>query len=136
MIVHFPIALLSVSFVLDLVGIALRKEDLGKAAWWMFLCGAIGLAGAITSGLLAEQTVAIPPSVASRFETHEEMAFLAASLYAILLFWRISNKTGLPKRGRLLYFLLTLVALSTVWIGAWHGGELVYSAGVGVKAIP
>lgn len=136
LIVHFPIALLTVSFLFDLAGIALKKEHLHRTAWWMLVCGIIGLAGAVTSGILAGQSVAIPAGATGHFEIHEGMAFVAAALSAIVFFWRVSHRTAFPENRRAVYLLLTLAALTAVWIGAWYGGELVYTAGVGIKVIP
>jgi len=136
LIVHFPVALLTVSLVFELLGIALERDDLERTAWWLLLVGCVGLAGALTTGLFAEQTVTIPAEVSNQFETHEEMAFISATLYAIIILWRVSNKTLLPQRMRPLYILLTIAALVALWVGAWFGGEMVYGSGVGVKVTP
>ena len=136
LIVHFPIALLTASLVFELLGVALKRADLERTAWWLLLAGCVGLGGAVATGLLAEKGVMIPAEVSSQFETHQEMAFLAATVYAIIILWRISNKTLLPQRMRSMYFLLTVAALVAIWVGAWFGREMVYGSGVGVKVTP
>lgn len=136
LIVHFPIALLTASLVFELLGVALKRADLERTAWWLLLAGCVGLGGAVATGLLAEKTVVIPAEVSSQFETHEEMAFFAATVYAIIILWRVSNKTLLPHGMRSMYILLTVAALVAIWVGAWFGGEMVYGSGVGVKIAP
>ncbi|HET6272029.1 MAG TPA: DUF2231 domain-containing protein [Bacteroidota bacterium] len=136
LIVHFPVALLTVSLVFELLGVALKRDDLERTAWWLLLAGCVGLGGAVATGLLAEKTVMIPAEVSSQFETHQEMAFLATTAYAIIILWRISNKTLLPQGMRSMYLLLTVAALVAIWVGAWFGGEMVYGSGVGVKVTP
>jgi uncharacterized membrane protein len=96
------------------------------------LFGFVGLAATIVSGLLARDSVSIPTTVEPLIESHEQVAFLVAALYAVLLFWRIGAKTHLPERFLWGYIALTLLGVVLMWIGAWYGGEMVYHFGLGV----
>lgn len=132
LVVHFPIALLTVSFLFDLVGLFARQSSFERVGWWTLVCGMAGLVLAVISGVLAEKSVVIPLEAASTFATHEQIAFLASSLYALLGLWRVGTRTLIPERRRWVYVGLSCLGMLLIWIGAWHGGELVYSYGVGV----
>jgi uncharacterized membrane protein len=121
------------SFLFDALGLLFKKQELERAAWWTLLVGSIGLAATVVSGLLAEKTVLIPDSAQEHFETHEQIAFIVASIYSVLLLWRIAGRTSLPKQKEWLFVGLSLVGVILIWTGAWYGGELVYRFAVGVQ---
>jgi uncharacterized membrane protein len=95
--------------------------------------GTIGLALAVGTGLLAKSTVNIPEAALALISTHEQLAFLSASAFAILFFWRIPSSPGLPKGYELLFLVVFTVAVGVMLAGAWFGGEMVYRFGVGVS---
>lgn len=134
-VVHFPIALLTVSFAFDLVAFLRQNEALGRTAWWMFATGVVGLIGAVVTGLLAERSITLPVAAASAFETHEQIAFLASTLYAILALWRLASRTYLPAGREQIYLALSFCGVLLIWAGAWYGGELVYVYGAGVQGV-
>ena len=67
---------------------------------------------------------------------HQQIAFLVSALAATLLLWRVSSRTFIPSSMKFVYLGLTVILVILLWIGAWHGGELVYSFGVGVMQSP
>ena len=130
--VHFPIALLTISLVADFAGKVLGNESLVKTGWWTLLLGFLGLALAIMTGLLARGNVQIPLDAVRFLDSHEQIAFIVTSFFGFLLFWRINAKRDLPRHYSWGYIALSLVGVVLMWIGAWHGGEMVYRFGVGV----
>ncbi len=132
MLVHLPIALLTASWLFDLLAVATKKQEFERTAWWTLIAGSIGLAGTIATGLAAEGGVAIGESARRFFETHEQLAFGVAAIYSVVLLWRFASRTRVPSRGTLLYFVLTFLGVALVWGTAWYGGELVFRFGVGV----
>jgi uncharacterized membrane protein len=133
---HFPIALLTLSFVCESAAILLKRDELSRVGWWTQLAGTIGLTAAAGSGILAGRSVAIVPAGKPYFETHQELAFAAATAFAILLFWRIASGTKRPPGRDILFLLLFTAGVLAVWGGAWYGGELVYRFGAGVRVPP
>lgn len=131
--VHFPFALLVVAFFLEIAAILFKRDDFSGAAWWNQILGTIGLAGAVASGLLAAQTVTMEGPARAVFDTHQQIAFLAAASFAGLLFWRISAKGKIPRKPRHLFLVLLAAAVLLMAAGAWLGGDLVYRHGVGVR---
>ena len=133
MFVHFPIALLTLSALADIASLILKRKDFERLAWWLQLMGIAGLVGTIASGLFAEQSVMISVLAKDHFEIHEQTAFAASGLYALLFLWRIGAKTNLPFRREWIFACLSLLGTVLVWIVAWYGGQLVYRFGVGVQ---
>jgi uncharacterized membrane protein len=135
LLTHFPIALLSVSFAFNLIGVFLKSEQLQWVGWWSQLSGTIGLAATVISGLFAKAGVSIPEAAQSTFESHEQMAFLVTVLAMALLLWRVSCRMLLPLKMRGLYLFAFGATVIIMWIGAWYGGELIYTFGVGVQQL-
>lgn len=133
LLVHLPIALLTISCLFDILGLVTKRQELERAAWWTLLTGTIGLAATVASGLLAERTVTIVHSATEHFETHKQIAFVVAGLYSLLFLWRVAGKTRLPKQRAWLFVALSLLGVIGIWTGASYGGELVYRFGVGVQ---
>ena len=134
-IVHFPIALLTVAVLFELLSRVLKREDFSRIGWWMQLSGTIVLALAVLSGIFARDTVTIGPLARPDFELHQQLAFAAAGLFAALLFWRIAAKSRIPEKHALLYLVLLACGVAVLWAGAWYGGEMVYRFGVGVMTL-
>jgi uncharacterized membrane protein len=132
---HFPIAFFTLGLLFDLLAVSIRSSRLEQVGWWLQLSGSVGLAGTIISGLIAESTILIPGQATSTFESHEQIAFVVAALAALLLLWRISSRMLLPSRMKPLYLSALTFMVIIMWVGAWYGGELVYSFGTGVQLI-
>ena len=135
LVVHFPIALLSLAVVFEILARFVKPEEFSRMGWWLQLTGSIGLALAVTTGLFIKDTVAVSPLARPFLEAHEQMAFAASGIFALLLFWRIASKTRVPEKYALLYIILLAAGVAVLWSGAWYGGEMVYRFGVGLKTI-
>ena len=132
---HFPIALLAVGFFFDLIGRYRAQGELSRYGWWNQLLGTAGLAATIVSGLLAEGTTVIGPEARRAFEAHEQIAFAAAVLFTLLLFWRIASRTAVPPKNGWVFLLLYGAGIIILCAGALYGGEMVYHLGVGVSGV-
>lgn len=132
--VHLPIALLTISFIFDLLGHLRKQNEFERTAWWTLLGGMIGLIGTISTGLIAEHSVVISEAAREHFQMHEQTAFAVGGMYSILFLWRIASRTQLPKSRETMYLALSFLGVVLLWIGAWYGGELVFRFGVGVQA--
>ena len=95
--------------------------------------GTIGLAATVTSGLIAKAGVSIPEVGQTTFDAHRQIAFLVAALSTVLILWRIACRTRLPLKMRGMYLAAFAATIVLMWIGAWYGGELIYTFGVGVQ---
>ncbi len=133
---HFPIALLTLSVVAECVSFLLRTEEFSRVGWWSQVAGTVGLAAAAVTGVLAGDSVRIPPAAKPYLEMHQQIAFVAATIFAALIFWRIASRTRRPADHGALFLLAFTAGVIALWAGAWYGGEMVYRFGTGVQAVP
>jgi len=134
-VVHFPIALLTASFLFDIFGTLAKRDQIRRIAWWCQVAGTLGLLATVLSGLHAETTIQIPAAARQSFQTHKEVAFFVSAIFAILFFWRIGGKSRITQVYHFLFWGLYTLGLILLWVAAWHGGELVYRFGVGVQPV-
>jgi uncharacterized membrane protein len=132
---HFPIALLVVGFFCDLAARRWTGGECSRYGWWNQLLGTAGLAGTIVTGLLAEARTVIPLEARPSFEAHEQFAFAAAAIFALLLFWRIASRTSVPAKNAWVFLLLYGAGIIVLCAGALYGGEIVYQFGIGVSGL-
>ncbi len=132
--IHFPIALLSTTLVLEILALAFGKDDLSRAGWWIQLVGTVGILLAVLSGIVAENATSIPATAAWVMDLHEELAFVCASAFAALLLWRVAARTKIPGPKPWGYIAAYLAAVVLLAFVGWFGGELVYRYGVGTLA--
>lgn len=131
LIVHLPLALLSASWIFDVLGVFLRKEQLERTGWWTLLAGGVGLAATVATGLAAESSVVIHESARSTLDNHQQLAFAAATIYSVVLLWRLARGTRFP-HPIWMYCTLSGVGVVLLWLTGWFGGELVFRHGIGV----
>ncbi len=134
--VHFPIAFLTVFFVIDLLAAVLRSRSLFVVANWLLGLGAVGALVAAAFGLQAALTVAHPPGVHEIMENHRYFALNATALAWLLLLWRLFNRGRFWRVGRIVHLLLAAFMVLNLTIAADYGGLMVYKYGVAVKAVP
>jgi uncharacterized membrane protein len=135
-VVHFTIALFTVSVLLDLLGIVFKKEKFKIAGWYnLVLAGTAAIITVIT-GLLAEANVAHNDAAHEIMEKHETIGYMVLGFILVLLIWRIMLKGNFPQKLSVVYLGLALAGLGTMFTGAYYGGEMVYTHGVAVKAVP
>lgn len=135
--VHFPIAILTVGLLWDLLGIILKKESLTNAGWWAQLFGTAAIIMTIVTGLIAAN--AIPHNEASHeiMETHETIGLIVGGVFILLFIWRSILKTMLPSKNlhQSIYLAIGGLAVIAMLYGAHLGGKLVYEFGVGGSAV-
>lgn len=122
MLVVFPLGLLGMSVVFDIVGLASGLPLWGRVAYW-------NIAGGIVSGLVAgafglADYVAIPSGTrAKRVGLAHALSNVAVlSLFATSFGLRAGDGSFLPGTGAL---LLSLLGLAAALVGGFLGGELV-----------
>ncbi|HWR08303.1 DUF2231 domain-containing protein [Sporomusa sp.] len=136
-LIHFPIALLLIGFLFDILSTVLKRNSLRSAGWWCLLVGGVSLAAAIGSGVYAESTAGHNDASHVIMERHKQIEYVATALFGLLLVWRSLRKTMLPQSMVQLavYYAIGVFAIGTMAYGAHLGGRLVYEYGVGVAAV-
>lgn len=134
MLVHFPIALLIVGFIAEIVGLASRKKFFTDAAFLLLVTGALGAVAAVLSGSFAADGLEEAGTLKQAVETHEGAAQLAMWLAIIAAAFRSTIVVIRKYNGSLRYVsaVLLLVAVLAVARAGYYGGELVFKHAAGV----
>lgn len=135
MIVHFPIALLIVGFLAEVVGLILKKEFFTKAAFYLLILGTLGVVSAYISGDIAGDGITETGQLKNALEAHEHAAQLTLWLMVGAAVVRIALVWMKKFKGILKYvaFVLFLVGVLSVARTGYYGGELVYKHAAGVQ---
>ncbi len=143
MVVHFPIALLTLGLALQLfqlTGKAEKFPSIGFTISWLLWLGTIAAIAAAGAGLLAEKTVPHLATAMEEIEEHEELGLWTAGIFTALSVVRIIFRKRFPDMAfgwKSLFALVWLASVGLLFAAARCGGELVYDYGVGVsKATP
>jgi len=134
-IVHFVVASVTISMLFDLVGVVTRKREYERFGFILLILSGVSVILAIVSGLVEENSIEIPAEAISTFEAHETIAFITAILILIQMLWRIGIKNKLQGNMRILFMIMVVAGLISVYIGAYLGGQLVYRYGTGIRTV-
>jgi uncharacterized membrane protein len=135
MIIHFPIALLMVGFLADLLGIVYKKEFFMKAGLYLLIIGTIGVIAAYLSGQVAGEGVEEAGTLKLALENHENAAKLSLWLMLVAAIARIIIVALKKYSGSLKYaaLIIFLVGVLSIIRTGYYGGELVYKHAAGVQ---
>lgn len=133
--VHFSVALLSISALLYLTGLALRKPNLLLVARWNLWIGAIFTIGTVLAGFYAYNTVAHDGPSHAAMTDHKNWALATATIFGILAVWSLAKHRG-AKSVSSGFVVLMLLATGLLGVTGFKGGEAVYRYGLGVMSMP
>lgn len=130
MMIHFPLALLSASWVLDVA--AHWWPKLRTSGWVLLILGTIGAIFAVITGravgVLFEST-----KYWDVVRTHQTLALTTTSIFLALLVWRlISKRKGKDPAEGWLYLVLAAIGVGFLLLTGLYGGHMVYAFGLGV----
>lgn len=138
LLVHFPIAMLTMAVFLDLIHLFWAKEWLRNTMMILFALGAVASLATYLSGKQAIDSVPVPMRAELTASYHEDWALytlLYFSFYTAVrafLFWKkIDSKRFIA----ILLFLAGLAGCALLAKTADLGGKLVYRYGVGTKKV-
>lgn len=134
-LVHYPIALLSLFFLLDLLGSFIYKDKLRAAASAMLYCGSVGAIAAVAAGLYAASIVHHGQVVHDIMEWHERLGITVACLAVALSIWRLIAKQAIDGMAKALHLFLAAIMTTCLVFGADLGGLMVYGHGVAVHKL-
>lgn len=134
MVIHFPIALLMIGFLSELLGHLLRKPFFNQAAFYLLILGTFGTIIAYLSGDAAGEGME-EGTLGKAIGMHEEAAIVTLWLaigtslvYTTILFFKVHHKWF-----KLISFVLFAAVIGAVTRTAYLGGQLVYKHGAGVE---
>jgi len=134
MIVHFPIALITIGFLADVVSLFFKSEKcLSKTGFYLMVLGALAAIAAWSTG----QFFTSEPSqgeIVNVFEKHETAALITMILMIIGSGFRIwlvaQKKEETPLKW--IAFGFYLLAFASVTFTGYMGGSMVYNFMVGL----
>lgn len=136
LVVHFPIAFLIGSALFYLLAMLSSREAMATTAFFLLILGTLGAAAAVGTGIYAEPTVILAPSVRGHLlEKHEDLMIMTLCVSAVLAIWSIIARP-FPKKGRALFMLLLFALLGVMSVGADYGARMVYDYNAGGHACP
>ncbi len=134
LVVHFPIVLLLVGFLLDGVFLLLRRVAWADVSFLLVVLGvAASFAAGLTGQAAAHAIEPLAPPLKTALERHHEFAgvinFLGTGMLALRMMVRFRGRP-LPL---LAYLSLGLVTISLLVLTARRGGILVFDLGAGFE---
>ena len=140
-VVHYPIALLTLAFILDVTCLVLRSQTwLDRAATLLYVLGTLSACVAVISGQqAADLMVGAPGAAQTAMYDHEDLAKLTLVMFGIIaslrliVSWR-ARRDKKVKTGalRIVAVVLAFCGQFLILLTANRGGELVFSHGLGV----
>lgn len=134
LLVHFPIALLFLFVVIDIVASLAGKPAWRGAASWFLYAGTLSAAATVAAGLIAAANVAHGGNVHEIMENHEHLGISVLVLATLLSAWRLIARGLIGGPANQLFGLLSLVLAGLLVFTADLGGLMVYKFGVAVRA--
>ncbi|SOC05884.1 uncharacterized membrane protein [Ureibacillus xyleni] len=141
LVVHFPIALLFVAAIIEVVNVFAKRETLNKFGTFLMIIGIVTGVGSYLSGENAEHFAENTwgKSVHDTIELHEFYAGLSLLLFSILLVLKLIFKHAIFKRihwskgsimkgvSSILIVLLCIFGITALVITGHLGGQVVYN---------
>lgn len=142
-LVHFTVALLSLSAILHLLTFLPLPADV-RAEWkvvarWLLWLGALFAIATAVTGWLASNSVEHDNVSHVAMTEHRNWALATLALYMALAFWSLWGRLRKRELSGFVSMAFSLALAAAVLLlasTAWHGGELVYRYGLGVMSLP
>ena len=133
-LVHFPIALITLSVIAEFIGYFWKSEAARTVAWWTLVGAVIGVAVTVPAGYADMWRASLAPESHELVHTHLKIGWILAGSFVLLAAWRwFIRKKGeaVPGGG---YLTVATIVLALTMFQGWYGGEMVYAHGAGVSA--
>lgn len=122
---HFPIALVIVSMLFDLIAFAIRREPYTKelhiAAFYCLMVGALGSFAAVLSGLWISRWETFGSGMLGK---HHIFIWPGFALLIGMAGWRLVVRDKASRRAFALYLAVGIVTAVLIAGGGYWGGEM------------
>ena len=144
LIIHFPIALLSIAVLFDLVALlAPRKKDVIRAfAVTLFALGAVAALAAFFTGRAAADAVEVPAAAQTLLTDHADWAERTVWFFGLFALARLAmlwfERKGRLPAGQALHILAFVIGAGGIFLlfqTGDRGAQMVFKYGVGVQAV-
>lgn len=133
MLIPFPLALWTTSFVTDLLFYFTRHGSLPLISKFLLAAGCIGAVAAAIPGII--DWLSIKHRATKRIaDWHGRLNIIALLIFAASLYLRLKGGGAAWVDYKLkIPFLISLLGVILISISGWLGGKLAFEHGVGVK---
>ena len=135
MLVHFPIALLVLSVVVDLIAFFWGIEAIRSTGWWSLFGASLGGILTALAGLYDMRRAELTQEVHERVHRHMKVGFVLVSVISGLTAWRWQFYMLAGGTVSAVYLDCAVLAVALAAFQGWLGGELVYTYGTFVKQV-
>jgi uncharacterized membrane protein len=135
MVVHFPIALLSVSVLFDVLSTKWWRALFRDASLLTLAFGVLSAAVAVGTGSLAEHAVEESGVSKAVLEWHEGLGVATFWFFLGLLGVRSALRWWWEREWPLLTIGVGVVGVVLLLVASYYGGSLVYDYGAGVSLV-
>jgi uncharacterized membrane protein len=135
MVIHFPIALLLASALLDGIAWISRRPRLHDSAFLLLALGTAAAGAAVLTGDAAHDAVKNLPGIVEPLEAHEKLGFFTLWIAGAATLLRLVARRERSRGAFVAVAVLTAVCLTLLVRTAIFGGRLVYEHGAGVKPV-
>ena len=132
--VHVTVSFLIVGGLVEVVGIARRREGVERFGGMLVVLGTASLVPTLVAGFLAQNSLTFGPEASEVVADHERLGLLVFGVFVPLLLMKAWGRGRPPARWRGLYAAGLIVGVLLTVAAAYHGGFMVYELGVGVAA--
>ncbi len=134
-LVHFTVALLSISALLYFAGLVFKKPHFLLIARWNLWIGAAITVGTILAGLDAYNSIAHDGPLHKAMTEHKNWALVTGAIFILLALWALFKHRG-AKTVSPIFVIIIILASGLLSITGFMGAEVVYRHGGGVMRIP
>lgn len=129
-LIHFPVGLLLLSLVLDVVGLVRADPVWVRGAFYSLWFGVLTALLAAVPGLVDYLDIRRDHPAKKTATFHMVLNLAAVGLYVVngLLRWRELERSSAP----VLPFVLSLIGIGILGVSGYLGGHIVYNDGIGV----
>ena len=134
MLVHFPIALLIVGFLSEIISFFYKKELFSQTAFFLLVLGTLGTIGAYFAGKSAGDGMD-EGSLGAAMELHEQAASIALWLNILTALLYLGRHIFKLNKAwiRVVGFILFLLLIGAIGRTGYLGGQLVFKHGAGME---
>lgn len=131
LVVHYPIALLTLAALLYVVAWASKRDSWAWPALWMLAIGTLAATLALWTGLYASAGVMVAQSVRDNILIHHKHVMIAVFAMSVALTAWAIMAPPMPRRGRVAFLALMVVMALLIVKGADYGAWMVYGYNAG-----
>ena len=123
LVIHFPIALLSIAVLFDFLFYFTKKEDLVGASWWTMFFGVISCFVAVITGFVSDSLYEHLFSTFPLWENHGIVQIVSFLLFILLFYMKIYH-SKIIKHYPVMYLVISGVFVLILFYGAHLGAVL------------